>query len=340
MSKKKRPTPTTIFIACEGTNTERIYFEFISEQTQEEKIFAITVYPEEPKETDKTPKGTKSHAMGLILEAQKEINNYDEVWVVFDKDGDTQLEEASNLAKEKINDKKVNIAFSSIAFEHWFLLHFEKNKNAFDKSDCTDEKDHSLFCGRDNHIKNCAGSRCVAGWLREQNFIKDYTKKAKNKGVYKIAEQLLNQDKILLNKAIENAAWLRFQQRQNLENNAIYEINPYTDVDVLVKRLLGIESVIGWANFGETIDLGKCKVKANLHGNTLLLKIINKKDTTLFSTELKCFVIDSSSNTIECGIERVSLNPNDEKIITVEKDFSDVSFVKLEFESSIYFLET
>jgi RloB-like protein len=333
MSKRKRPTPTTIFIACEGTNTERIYFEFISEQIQEEQLFAIKVYPDE---TDKNP---KTNALNLVREAQKQIEFYDEVWVVFDKDGDTQLEEASNLAKEEINDKKVNIAFSSIAFEHWFLLHFEKNKNAFGKSDCTDEKDDSLFCGRDNHTKNCAGSRCVAGRLREQNFIKDYTKRARNRGVYKIAEQLLDKDKILLSKAIENAAWLRFKQKENLRNNAVYEINPYTDVDVLVKRLFGIENVIDWANFGETIDLGKCEVKADLHGNELLLKITNKKDTTLFSTELKCFVIDSNSNTIECEIERVSLNPNNEKTITVEKDFSNVSFVKLEFEGSIYFLE-
>jgi RloB-like protein len=304
MSKRKSRTQvTSIFIACEGKNTEPIYFERIKEEVEECNLLEITIYPDTNEERPKTD------ALGLIREARSRIEDFDEVWAVFDKNGYTKHKEAFDEANKKINGKKVHIAFSSISFEHWILLHFEKNDSVFLKS----------------------ANIIETKFTNNESYFRNYSKRAN----FDIYPKLKNH----VENAVKNAAWLKFQQKQNLENNEIYEVNPYTDVDVLVKRLFGIETTIGWANFGETIDLGKCEVKVDLHGNELLLKITNKKDATLFSTELKCFVIDSNSNTIECEIERVSINPNDEKIITVEKDFSDVSFVKLEFESSIYFLE-
>ncbi len=36
MSKKKRALRTTIFIACEGKNTEHIYFEKIVEEIEDQ----------------------------------------------------------------------------------------------------------------------------------------------------------------------------------------------------------------------------------------------------------------------------------------------------------------
>jgi hypothetical protein len=45
MSKKKQLIHT-IFIACEGKNTERIYFEAIAEETETADRFSITVYPD------------------------------------------------------------------------------------------------------------------------------------------------------------------------------------------------------------------------------------------------------------------------------------------------------
>lgn len=331
-SRPQRPQITSIFIACEGKNTERIYFEFIKEQIQEEEVLAIRVYPDETNENPKT------NALNLVREAQNQIDSYNEVWAVFDKDGDTQLEESFNLAKKKINGKNVNIAFSSIAFEHWFLLHFDKNKTEFSASDCKDEKDDSLFCGRDNHANNCAGNICVAGYLREQNFIKDYTKRARNKAVYNIVRQLL-EDNQLVDKAIENASWLRFQQREELENKSLYEINPYTNVDVLVKRLLGITKDIKWANLAETIDLEDAEVTINLSGANLQVVISNKRNISFISTQCAFSTIDSENNIVLCNIEKRIIEPQNEETFLLCERTENLSLIKVEFENIICLVE-
>ena len=47
MSRRKRRTPPkTIFIACEGTNTEPTYFERIKEEIEEVGEYKLTVYPD------------------------------------------------------------------------------------------------------------------------------------------------------------------------------------------------------------------------------------------------------------------------------------------------------
>jgi hypothetical protein len=42
MARGKRPSKTSVLIACEGTNTEYIYFERIKEAIEDEGKFAIT----------------------------------------------------------------------------------------------------------------------------------------------------------------------------------------------------------------------------------------------------------------------------------------------------------
>ncbi len=85
---KKRISTTTIFIACEGRNTEPLYFESIAEQVEDDGLLAITIYP------DKDTPNPKTDALNLIREAQSKGDEFDEVWVVFDKDGYTKHEES------------------------------------------------------------------------------------------------------------------------------------------------------------------------------------------------------------------------------------------------------
>src|SRR6186713_2987315 len=128
MARKKRSLRRTIFIACEGRNTEPIYFEKIAEEIEDRGTFSVTIYPE------RGDNAHVSHALGLVLEARSRIDDFDEVWVVFDRNGYTKHKKAFDLAAEPVNGKRVHIAFSSIAFEHWVLLHFEKSNRAFVKS--------------------------------------------------------------------------------------------------------------------------------------------------------------------------------------------------------------
>jgi len=191
----KRKPKHTIFIACEGTNTEPLYFENIKEieEDRDDYPFSITIYPD--RECDVNP---KTDALGLVKVAIDAKSEYNEVWVVFDKDGYTKHKEAFELAR----NNEVNIAFSSISFETWILFHFERNQTQFLKS------------------ANIINDKFV-----NNNYIVDYNKTGEF-NVYPYVSDLIN-------KAYQNAAWIR---KINVSEN-IFDNNPYTDVDLLVKRL-------------------------------------------------------------------------------------------------------
>jgi hypothetical protein len=102
------------------------------------------------------------HVTSEKLKWDLEDGTYSEVWAVFDKDGHPNHEEAFNLASTDIAGKKVNIAFTSIAFEYWILLHFESNDTAFVKSMCRQGKEY-YYCGLESHADDCIGAKCVCG---------------------------------------------------------------------------------------------------------------------------------------------------------------------------------
>lgn len=264
---KKHIARTSIFIACEGRNSEPLYFESIAEQIEDEGNLAVTIYP------DRSHSNPKTDALGLIREAQSRGDEFDELWVVFDKNGYTKHSEAFALAEGNGHRKKVNIAFSSIAFEHWLLLHFEKCATSFAKSDCKDAKEHALFCGTNRHEQDCHGERCVAGYIRQNNYCRDYAK-SNNYSFY------LNY-KEKTEKALQNAAWLRFKTEQELTENGgkIYAINPYTDIDTLVKRLLGIQTNYIWARINEPIKVKDLMLKIENTPNSFIITITNKGKT-------------------------------------------------------------
>ena len=171
----------------------------------------IQVKKTKSKPQKKEGESIKTDAVNLvkIAKREREINNYNEVWAVFDKDGYTKHEEAFLYAKRH----GVNLAFSSIAFEHWILLHYEQNRNAFPKS------------------------QNVIDYLEQAGYFTGYSKKA-NISIYPSLKDLTKT-------AIENAAWLRMEMANNLAtgDEKIYELNPYTTVDKLVMKLLHFNPV-------------------------------------------------------------------------------------------------
>ena len=239
MSKKKRVPPTSIFIACEGKNTEPIYFEKIKEIVEEDFNLAITIYP------DKNDKIHSCHALGLVEEARSRIDEFDEVWVVFDKNGYTKHKEAFDLANQQIYGKKVNIAFSSISFEHWVLLHFEKSDAAFPKS--KDVIERLITCG----------------------YFPEYEKKT----YIDTFSKLQARTEI----ALENSAWLKYRllSAGSLPATPVYQLNPYTDVGVLVKRLLGIDTEVIWSRTGVATIVEDFKITVQYEGLILSISIEN-----------------------------------------------------------------
>ena len=193
MAKRKLKRP--IFIACEGTHTERIYFEAIGEETAVAEDFAVTVYP------DETTEDPTTHALGLVQLAQSKIEEFDEVWAVFDKDGYTQHAQTFAAANTPINGKTVNIAFSSIAFEQWVLLHFTRSRIIYPKS------------------------ADIINQLTGNNYFPGYVKTAYQETYAQL------KDKTII--ALENAAWLRFWLAQQgvLPATPLYNVSPYQEID-------------------------------------------------------------------------------------------------------------
>src|SRR5919199_1185865 len=285
MTKKKRILATSIFIACEGKNTEPIYFERINEEIEENGQFAVTIYP------DRNEENPKTDALGLIKEAQSRIDDYDEVWAVFDKDGYTKHKEAFELADQVINGKKINIAFSSIAFEQWVLLHYEKSSAPFPKSADIIKK------------------------LQEEVYYPDYSKKA-NFDIYpKLKDKT--------NAAIENAAWLRYTMNAQFGTTPIFELSAYTDIDRLRKRLFGIDNILIWASLEIQSNTGDLIITPRIVNEKLTFEITNTLQVSfilnLHNLDDRIQVFDNHNTKIQITIEEtILIAPQQTKICIIQ----------------------
>jgi hypothetical protein len=241
----KLSPPKTICILSEGS-TEKYYFERIVEQITDSNFwFEVLIYDSE-----------KSDPFGLVNEAVFLLNEFDEVWAVFDKDNHPKLEEVFSMREFK----KIKKAFSSISFEHWVLLHFEKSLTAFSRSEDVVQR------------------------LRDQDYLPTYCKRQDYDLYPKIKE---NTDI-----AIENSAWLRREKHEDLinQNNKIYMINPYTNVDKLVSYLLNCQFKIIWFKHNDDIifarlkfnnlslrnNSNQTKIEFNIENNRNVVHIINR----------------------------------------------------------------
>jgi len=66
-------------------------------------------------------------AEGMIKKAKRNKNPYDAVWVFFDNDNQP------NLATffQRLSNTPVQIAYSSMCIEHWFIIHLENNRQVY-----------------------------------------------------------------------------------------------------------------------------------------------------------------------------------------------------------------
>ncbi|WP_333379017.1 RloB family protein [Microcoleus sp. N9_B4] len=304
---KSRQLKQTIYIVCEGTNTEPIYFEKIAEQPDVFEKYAIKVYPSEEdqiKASKKEGESIKTDAVNLVKLAKQEIKNYDEVWAVFDKDGYTKHEKAFSDAKTH----GVKLAFSSVAFEHWILLHYEKNRTAFDKS------------------------QNVIDYLKKEKYFTGYSKKA-DISIYPKLQKLTQT-------AIENAAWLRMEMAHNLAacDNKIYELNPYITVDELVMKLLGFNPVT-YGYIKETLRINDISITVNdvqPHcGITLSVCIVNHgKCSYLVNNHCNHFYLkDQDQNTFPLVIDTpIKIEPSSTQDIALKcENFSATGKLRLHF---------
>ena len=103
----------TFLIVCEGSKTEPNYFRSFP-------VLSINV------EIHGTGRNTLSlvHYAEAIMEERPD--QFDEVWLVFDKDSFSAVSFNNAVAFcEAHYDKGFRVAYSNEAFELWYLLHFE-----------------------------------------------------------------------------------------------------------------------------------------------------------------------------------------------------------------------
>ncbi len=357
MARKSKATKYNILIVCEGTNTEPNYFRGIREAIQSDTSkpidFYIEISPKPPldkEDTNTSEKPVSEHKskrkkrklrttktntlidvpkieakykavpVRYVREAQKGLEDgiYDEVWAVFDQDGHPKHKEAFDLAKAIIEGKKVNIALSSISFENWILLHFEANKTEFLKSECKENK-KTLKCGTGLHPNDCYSRKCVIGYLRTLNYLPEYTKGA-TMNIYPLIAKNTK-------KAFENAAWLRYQIKSE---KPIYELNPYTNMDILVKRLLQIDEEIIWLDFGENIEVEGIEVRLEKESEDLVKVFFeNQSDRTVIIGS-DVFSVNIEGENYDLDSERLMIDVGEKADLTL-----DISEYKQETNGSI-----
>jgi hypothetical protein len=305
-TKNRQTQKNNIIILCEGSDTEYNYFNDLKQHVENNdpsRFCDIKIIPiQTAKQTKKNPKRAsltrtlktngasyrywckeehsqakcdlyKAQPTRYVREVQlfMEEDGYNEGWAVYDKDVHPDHANACKLAKKIPN---LHVAFSSYSFEEWLLAHFERNPKAFNHSECKRSKYNVIKCGT-GVIDDCHGNLCIAGWLREKGHIPDYGKSMKNV----FTDYTLKH----LKECFINSAWLR---HLHLDNSEIYNRNPYTDVDRLVKRMLGLNDHYEWKEL---------KTPISFLGTDLIVDVLNGK-LSISNQNAKSCVINSDFN--------------------------------------------
>jgi len=195
--EKIRHIRKRVLILCEGSKTEPNYFTGLKNDKSLQNLSGVEIIVAKTKKT--TAWELLEEARKLRDEAKKERIQFDDVWVVFDKDNYPKHSETFSRA-EAI---KINIAFSSPCFEFWYFLHFKHSD--------------SPVANADDMLRK----------LKE--FIPDYEKGGTH------YEKL----KPHTNIAISNSKKVITNWKKS-GTGKIWESNAYTDVGILVEKLLNL----------------------------------------------------------------------------------------------------
>lgn len=212
-----------------------------------------------------------------VREAQKRMEEagHNEAWAVYDKDGHPHHENSYLLAQQH---PRVNIAFNSIAIEQWFLLHFEINHVAYQKS---------------AHIPLATH---IAEYVIE--------KKAKTK----IYDHL----KLRLPVALNNVVALRL--RQNDPKIRFYEKNPYANMDHLLLRMHGY----GLMFPGDSFIIQGITFSILMKDEVCEVHVLNNAKAALISTQIQFYIIASNGAKNNNAKEREIVSPGATKEFSFE----------------------
>jgi len=130
-----------VIIACEGSVTEKNYFESIfNELIQNRDIAKSSLVIAKHSHTD--PKGVLQD----LLNALEKDSEFEYKWIVIDRDkmrvnGGGHSVENFNGAISSASSHKIDVAYSNPSFEIWYLLHFEYRNTPLDRDEVIKELD-------------------------------------------------------------------------------------------------------------------------------------------------------------------------------------------------------
>lgn len=259
-----RPVKKAMLLICEGTKTEPNFFAAFRDDKDRCKVEGEIIIQPKPslaqEDIDVQVNRGSSIRKKRVLKSAADVlppilcpgpqplnwvnagisnlDTFEEVWCVFDKDGHPTRKEAFELVEiQQQAGKNIRIAFSSRCIEFYFLLHFEYIYKAFEKSECNgkiDGKTRFFRCCLPDAIQGraCQGDCCTNGYAR----VKGYWQESKSdESLYPVLK-----DRLFF--AIRNAELVRRESYQKeAPATPLYDRNPFVTTDILIARLLGYE---------------------------------------------------------------------------------------------------
>lgn len=118
-----------ILIIPEGW-CEYNYAQSLKHSLPRDKQRSISIEMPKPNNQNSAPQ-LLNKAEKMIKKARQNRNDYDAVWIFFDNDNQTNLVPFF----QRLRNATVQIAYSSICIEHWFIIHFENNRQPYQNAD-------------------------------------------------------------------------------------------------------------------------------------------------------------------------------------------------------------
>ena len=131
--RRPRIVGRKVIIACEGSKTERGYFEEIRKSMRLPTLHIFVVHPNA---TD--PRSIVRAAIEYRRErkADKTWTAGDEAWAVFDGDEHMLSNPANwNDALQTARNNQIQLAVSNPSFEFWYLLHYQEHGGNLSRQD-------------------------------------------------------------------------------------------------------------------------------------------------------------------------------------------------------------
>ena len=343
-----------VVVVCEGTTTEHLYFEDLKKYLLQKSIiqeYELKIIPDIQETINQKSGRVKRHLMGnkvewryyeqsetcevdydnykaqptrYLREAQLFCNEgtYSEGWAVYDKDGHPALQQAEEMLKQ---DSRLHVAFSAYSFEEWILMHFEYTTHAFARSECVDTNGREYKCGGKNQNgHDCKGNECIGGYLRVKGYIPEFSKKTKEV----FSSYTLNSNGDICPKAFINAARLR----EHTNESRIFR-GAYTDVDLLVLKLLKLDNTYNWVKLKEPIVIGSSTLLFHEDNNCIVVE--NISDQSFLCTSETLYFCNQYGEYLKPALKSNVLLDNRNNCKFRKEDYE---YICLKYKDSYFFI--